>query len=119
ERELHAYPLPCPALYQDIEDRASLYPEVGLQDEFEPVETAWWQDDPRVDWLIETLKAQKHNKVLVICAHAETALDLNDALRVRSGIPATLFHQGISIIERDRAAAFFADEEFGAQVMIC
>lgn len=119
ERELHAYPLPCPALYQDIGDRASLYPEVGLQDEFEPVETAWWQDDPRVDWLIDTLKTQKHNKVLVICAHAETALDLNDALRVRSGIPATVFHQGMSIIERDRAAAFFADEEFGAQVMIC
>src|SRR5690554_7295868 len=61
----------------------------------------------------------KHSKVLVICAHAETALDLDDALRVRSGIPATVFHEGMSIVERDRAAAFFADEEFGAQVMIC
>src|SRR5690606_24559157 len=59
------------------------------------------------------------SKVLVICAHAETALDLDDALRVRSGIPATVFHEGMSIVERDRAAAFFADEEFGAQVMIC
>ena len=58
-------------------------------------------------------------KVLVICAHAETALDLEDALRVRSGIPATVFHEGMSILERDRAAAYFADEEFGAQVLIC
>ena len=119
ERELHAYPLPCPALYQDLAGRDTLYPEVGLQDEFEPAETAWWQDDPRIDWLIDTLKSLKHSKVLVICAHAETALDVNDALRIRSGIPATVFHQGMSIIERDRAAAFFADEEFGAQVMIC
>ncbi|TKA92440.1 RNA polymerase-associated protein RapA [Halopseudomonas bauzanensis] len=119
ERELHAYPLPCPALYQDLAGCDTLYPEVGLQDEFEPAETAWWQDDPRVDWLIDTLKMLKHAKVLVICAHAETALDVNDALRIRSGIPATVFHQGMSIIERDRAAAFFADEEFGAQVMIC
>jgi len=61
----------------------------------------------------------KKYKVLVICAHAETALDLEDALRVRSGIPATVFHEGMSILERDRAAAYFADEEFGAQVLIC
>ncbi|HHH7389356.1 TPA: helicase-related protein, partial [Escherichia coli] len=45
--------------------------------------------------------------------------DLEDALRVRSGIPATVFHEGMSILERDRAAAYFADEEFGAQVLIC
>ena len=119
ERQLHAYPLPCPPLYDDLEGRDALYPEAGLQDEFEPQETAWWQDDPRIDWLIDTLKMLKHSKVLVITAHAETALDLNDALRVRSGIPATVFHEGMSIIERDRSAAFFADEEFGAQVMIC
>ncbi|NLY58024.1 MAG: RNA polymerase-associated protein RapA [Gammaproteobacteria bacterium] len=119
ERQLHPYPLPCPAIYADLEGRAALYPEVGLQDEFEPQETAWWQDDPRVDWLIDTLKMLRHSKILVICAHAETALDLEDALRIRSGIPATVFHEGMSIIERDRAAAFFADEEFGAQVMIC
>ncbi len=57
--------------------------------------------------------------MLVICAHAETAMDLEDALRVRSGIPATVFHEGMNILERDRAAAYFADEEFGAQVLIC
>lgn len=119
QRQLHAHALPCPDIYADVEGRTALYPEVGLQDEFEPVETAWWQDDPRVDWLIDTLKMLKRSKVLVICAHAETALDLEDALRVRTGTPATVFHEGMSIVERDRAAAFFADEEFGAQVMIC
>ncbi len=30
---------------------------------------------PRVDWLIDTLKMLKRVKVLVICAHAETAMD--------------------------------------------
>jgi ATP-dependent helicase HepA len=119
ERQLHAHPLPCPAVYQDLDGRRALYPEVDLQADGEPVETAWWQSDPRVDWLIDTLRVLKRSKVLVICAHAETALDLEDALRVRSGIPATVFHEGMSIVERDRAAAFFADEEFGAQVMIC
>jgi ATP-dependent helicase HepA len=61
----------------------------------------------------------KRVKVLVICAHAETAMDLEDALRVRKGIAATVFHEGMNILERDRAAAYFADEEFGAQVLIC
>lgn len=118
ERELHAYPLPCPEIYADLDGRRALYPEVDVQASA-PVESPWWEDDPRVDWLIDTLRVLKRSKVLVICAHAETALDLDDALRVRSGIPATVFHEGLSIVERDRAAAFFADEEFGAQVMIC
>ncbi|WVM92790.1 RNA polymerase-associated protein RapA [Halopseudomonas pachastrellae] len=119
ERDLHAYPLPCPEQYQDLEGQVALYPEQPLQADFDGQEQPWWQADPRVEWLIDTLKLLKRNKVLVICAHAETALDLEDALRIRSGIPATVFHEGMSIVERDRAAAFFADEEFGAQVLIC
>lgn len=122
ERELHPYPLPSPDEYLELPlgDHPELYPEVSYQaqDELDD-EQRWWRIDPRVEWLIDTLKMLKKFKVLVICAHAETALDLEDALRVRSGIPATVFHEGMSILERDRAAAYFADEEFGAQVLIC
>ena len=119
ERLLHPYPLPNPEQYASLEpgEHAELYPEVRYQAQGD--DESWWRFDPRVDWLIDTLKMLKKFKVLVICAHAETALDLEDALRVRSGIPATVFHEGMSILERDRAAAYFADEEFGAQVLIC
>ncbi|MFJ4349172.1 RNA polymerase-associated protein RapA [Pseudomonas sp. NPDC089401] len=122
ERQLHPYPLANPEQYQDLPagERAELYPEVAFQAQGEVSDDErWWRFDPRVDWLIDTLKMLKRTKVLVICAHAETAMDLEDALRVRSGIPATVFHEGMSILERDRAAAYFADEEFGAQVLIC
>ncbi|QHG63651.1 RNA polymerase-associated protein RapA [Pseudomonas putida] len=122
ERQLHPYPLANPAPYQDLPagEHAELYPEVAFQAQGEVSDDErWWRFDPRVDWLIDTLKMLKRTKVLVICAHAETAMDLEDALRVRSGIPATVFHEGMSILERDRAAAYFADEEFGAQVLIC
>ncbi|MCR1828166.1 RNA polymerase-associated protein RapA [Pseudomonas oleovorans] len=122
ERELHPYPLPSPDEYLELPlgEHAELYPEVAYQAQDEvDEEQRWWRIDPRVEWLIDTLKMLKKFKVLVICAHAETALDLEDALRVRSGIPATVFHEGMSILERDRAAAYFADEEFGAQVLIC
>ncbi|MBG0838684.1 RNA polymerase-associated protein RapA [Ectopseudomonas toyotomiensis] len=122
ERELHPYPLPSPDEYLELPlgEHAELYPEVSYQAQNDiDEEQRWWRIDPRVEWLIDTLKMLKKFKVLVICAHAETALDLEDALRVRSGIPATVFHEGMSILERDRAAAYFADEEFGAQVLIC
>ncbi|BBH47692.1 RNA polymerase-associated protein RapA [Pseudomonas sp. KU43P] len=122
ERQLHPYPLANPEQYRDLPagEHAELYPEVAFQAQGEASdEERWWRFDPRVDWLIDTLKMLKRTKVLVICAHAETAMDLEDALRVRSGIPATVFHEGMSILERDRAAAYFADEEFGAQVLIC
>ncbi|ARU89306.1 RNA polymerase-associated protein RapA [Pseudomonas sp. M30-35] len=122
ERELHAYPLPSPDEYMELPlgEHPDLYPEVSYQAQAEvDDEQRWWRFDPRVEWLIDTLKMLKKFKVLVICAHAETALDLEDALRVRSGILATVFHEGMSILERDRAAAYFADEEFGAQVLIC
>ncbi|MDT4813272.1 RNA polymerase-associated protein RapA [compost metagenome] len=122
ERQVHPYPLANPVEYMELPlgDHPELYPEVGYQAQAEDGDEArWWRFDPRVDWLIDTLKMLKKFKVLVICAHAETAMDLEDALRVRSGIPATVFHEGLSILERDRAAAYFADEEFGAQVLIC
>ncbi len=58
-------------------------------------------------------------KILVITASAETALDLVDALRTSAGILAGVFHEHMSIVERDRAAALFADIEYGAQVLVC
>ena len=122
ERQLHPYPLATPEQYRDLPagEHAELYPEVAFQAQGDVADDErWWRFDPRVDWLIDTLKMLKRTKVLVICAHAETAMDLEDALRVRSGIPASVFHEGMSILERDRAAAYFADEEFGAQVLIC
>lgn len=122
ERQLHPYPLAASPDYLNPADgeAADLYPELAWQERSAPGdENPWWRQDPRVEWLMEQLKALKKFKVLVICAHPETALDLEDALRVRSGVTATVFHEGMSILERDRAAAYFADQEYGAQVLIC
>lgn len=79
----------------------------------------WTEIDPRVDFLIELLLSKRQEKILVICAHAQTAIDLEQALRVREGIRAAIFHEGMSIFERDRAAAYFAQEEDSAQVLLC
>jgi len=132
-RELHAYPAAMPKQYttamnvmgniaglKDAEMRAkrALFPEKIFQ-EFEGESASWTQFDPRVEWLAEKLLKLKREKVLVICSEAQTALSLEQAIRESEGIKAAVFHEGMSIIERDRAAAYFAEQEDAAQVLIC
>ncbi len=115
-RQLHTYALPCPELYQrdgTVSGEAGLTPESGFTDE------RWLAEDPRVSWLEQTLKTLKREKVVVICAHAETAMALEEHLQLRAGIRSAAFHEHLSLIERDRAAAYFAEDEQGAQALIC
>lgn len=129
QRELTAYPLELPEPYrlclQQFQDSSLsepallLSPEILYHSNKEFITKAWTDIDPRVDWLQTRLKALKPEKVLVITASANSALDLADYLRVKQGIHAAVFHEGMSIIERDRAAAYFADPEYGTQVLIC
>ncbi|AMC99258.1 RNA polymerase-associated protein RapA [Halomonas chromatireducens] len=84
----------------------------------------WWQFDNRVTWLMERLSDDGEHgfagdKVLVIAHGRETAEELAEALRVLGGIHAPVFHEGLSLVERDRAAADFADEEEGSQLLVC
>jgi ATP-dependent helicase HepA len=79
----------------------------------------WTDFDPRVDYLIELLQSLKKEKVLVICANAQTAMDLEAVLRIKEGIRSAVFHEGLSIFERDKAAAYFAQDEDSAQLLLC
>ncbi|ASK70599.1 RNA polymerase-binding ATPase [Shewanella bicestrii] len=133
KRIFNAYPHAMPEQYltaarvnemmggrKTLEAKAAqaLSPE-KLYQEFEDNSASWWKFDPRVDWLIEFLKSHRSKKVLIIASGADTALSLEEALRTREGIQATVFHEGMSIIERDKAGAYFAQEEGGAQALIC
>ncbi len=86
------------------------------------------QQDPRYIWLVNKLTTTskskdnpslKGQKALLICKHAQTAIDLEQTLKNRAGIASAVFHEGMSIIERDRAAAYFADEDSSARLLIC
>ena len=57
--------------------------------------------------------------MLVIAASADTAIDMGQALKAKHAIHAALFHEHMGLLERDRAAAYFADMEDGSQVLIC
>ncbi|MDH0435374.1 RNA polymerase-associated protein RapA [Aeromonas caviae] len=134
ERHLNVYPMPLPEQYKtaikvmgmmggnggDLQTRALryLYPEKIFQ-QFEGDNATWTQFDPRVEWLLELLLSARQQKVLVICSEAATAISLEEALRTREGIRGAVFHEGMSILERDKASAYFAQTEGGAQVLLC
>lgn len=94
ERQRHAYPL-----------QGTPAPDNLLQ-------------DPHFTWLMDKLKQLGEQRAVLICHHAKTVIDLEKMLKNR-GIAAAVFHENMSIIERDRAAAYFADQESSAQLLIC
>ncbi|MCB1744421.1 MAG: RNA polymerase-associated protein RapA [Gammaproteobacteria bacterium] len=79
----------------------------------------WLSIDPRVEWLSNWLADSGVEKALVICKRAETARALEEHLRTRQGVRSALFNEQMSLIARDRAAAYFAEPEDGAQVLVC
>ncbi|NBI42898.1 RNA polymerase-associated protein RapA [[Haemophilus] felis] len=100
----------------EISHKDLFYPEQLFQ-QLNP-EVKWWEFDPRLEWLITFLKNHREEKILVICRQANTAIQLEQALREKAAIRATVFHEKMSIVERDRAAAYFAQQEEGAQVLL-
>ena len=76
------------------------------------------EGDEKIHWLIDFLKSHRNEKILVICKTAQTAIQLEQILREKEAIRSAVFHERMSIIERDRAAAYFADTNNGAQVLL-
>ncbi|GAB3484438.1 RNA polymerase-associated protein RapA [Marinomonas epiphytica] len=106
-RHLHSYPLDNNEIFASASHH--VLPEAEVQE-------GNWEQDPRWFWLKEFLECQA-NKVLVICHTADMAQWLNDQLTF-AGFQSADFHERMPLIHRDRAAAYFADEE-GAQILVC
>ena len=109
-RNVCHYSLPRPDAYND-EQASRINIEADVSD--------WTQFDPRLPWLVDLVKAHAQDKFLLITSAMETALDISEWLRVKHGIHAPVFHEQMSILERDRVAAFFADEIDGCQILLC
>ncbi len=73
----------------------------------------------RFEWLAQWLRQQAGEKVLTICHRSEDALACEQYLWQKHGIDVALFHEDMDLIERDRAAAYFADMEHGCAVLVC
>lgn len=73
----------------------------------------------KAQWLHQFLKQHKHDKVVLICGSSLTVQELYDYLRIEHGIHAAVFHEGMTLLERDRAAEFFASPEDGCPILLC
>ncbi len=124
ERNITAYPLDIPREYQSVfddpvfndmgETAHLLTPEKQLK-----TSTDWTTFDPRVKWLVDFLGTHRNEKILLITHHADTARELSTALKTQYGIASGVFHEQLSIIDRDKRAADFADTESGVQILMC
>ncbi len=79
------------------------------------------EESPYYSWLLDKLEELQDNgaKALLICKQAETVIQLEKTLKNKKGIATAVFHEGMSIVERDRAAAYFSDEESTVPLLIC
>ncbi|MBV1878076.1 MAG: RNA polymerase-associated protein RapA [Pseudomonadales bacterium] len=108
QRLVYPVALELPEQYQHTK---SLFPHSEVKD--------WTLHDPRIAWILELLADHQQHKFLLICAHQATAIALGQRLNELVATAITLFHEGMDLIARDRAANYFAESEYGAQMMIC
>ena len=114
-RDCQPAALPTPENWsKDGKLREQMWPEEAQLD------GAWMEHDPRVMWLMEMLRTQlKHKKVLLIARSGPVVEALESVLRLHAGIRTAMFHEGMSLLERDQAAAYFAEDSYGAQILLC
>ena len=114
-RDCQPVALAAPATWsKDGKLREQMWPEEAQLD------GAWMENDPRVMWLMEMLRtALKHKKVLLIARSGPVVEALENVLRLHAGIRTAMFHEGMSLLERDQAAAYFAEDSYGAQILLC
>ncbi len=76
------------------------------------------QTEDKSKWLIELLRKLGEEKILVITKTRELAAVVLDELVSATGVKGVLFHENLTLLQRDRNAAFFAEDE-GARILVC
>ena len=89
------------------ERKAHLY-ELEGEEEFEA----------KVDWLESFLKAHPGEKILLICKTLALVENIAEALLNRVSLKIAQFHEELTLLQRDRNAAYFSEDD-GANLLLC
>ena len=89
--------------------------DVGLT-ETEPSHD--FDNDKRIEWLTKLLQKNATEKILLICRSKAKVTAVESALRNSANLKIGIFHEDLTLIQRDRNAAWFAEED-GARLLIC
>ena len=76
------------------------------------------KDQTNLEWLLDWLPQQGAKKVLLICQAAEDAQLITEQINLNTSLEAGAFHEHHDLIERDRIAAQFVEDD-GVQVLVC
>ena len=114
--QLHPLPVPAnqPGLLDLQAEEFTADTDAGAVDFFDPD----FDKDPRTDWLAELLRSLGEDKVLLICRTQAKVEELEGSLRRRINVKMAAFHEGLTLVQRDRQAAWFAEAD-GARLLIC
>tara|TARA_B100001989_G_C24547031_1_gene471609 strand:- start:100 stop:2841 length:2742 start_codon:yes stop_codon:yes gene_type:complete len=73
---------------------------------------------PMVKWLAGLLQANPEEKCLLICRTQKDVQEIGEAIQSLIDIDVAFFHEGLSLLQRDRNAVWFG-EPLGARLMVC
>lgn len=110
-RRLHPHPL-------DNQSPLARLPSANSEDE--AAAKLLTAHSRKLAWLAEWLPSID-GKVLLICASDDLANAIDHFLRRGAGIRSAVFNRNMSLLERDRAAAYFAGDESdqAARILVC
>ena len=74
--------------------------------------------EAKVKWLAAFLKKHAKEKVLLICKTRKLVEQIAEQLQREIAVNAGVFHEGLTLLQRDRNAAYFSEED-GARVLLC
>jgi ATP-dependent helicase HepA len=72
----------------------------------------------KVNWLVRFLEEHPEEKILLIGKSLDLVEDLMEALLDRVNMKIAHFHEELTLLQRDRNAAYFSEEN-GADLLIC
>jgi ATP-dependent helicase HepA len=75
-------------------------------------------EDPRIHWLLSKMKDLHPEKVLLICKSKAKVLALEETLSKLARFKVGVFHEELTIVQRDRNAAWFSEPD-GARILLC
>jgi ATP-dependent helicase HepA len=111
-------PLPAPAdasaLLDALAEEFTADTDAGAVEFFRPD----FSRDPRLEWLVELLRRLGDEKVLLLCRTRQKTEAIAAVLRQRLNVKMAAFHEGLPLVQRDRHAAWFAEED-GARLLLC
>ena len=77
-----------------------------------------FKNDPRMAWLDNFLRTHREEKTLLICRTSQKVKALYAELEKIINIKVGRYHEGMTLVQRDRNAAWFA-EPGGAALLLC